>query len=211
MSIYEYERVKLPQVKVPVILKSRLFNYLKIFNRDYADFVRDLCDINIKWHTMDRDLNFTDQTRFASATIKKNYCQPRQEKQYMLFPSHVCRQNAYVKIELDNAQFPTKQISRLPHVYVSQWQAENLYSFLSKFNRSYADFIRSVCENLFIDSIEAQAGLPEFSDTNYEIFLRIFDELIGVEKYRAKKVKHEWPTGYWQQRRAVILRNRRYA
>lgn len=206
MSIYDYERVKLPQVKVPVMLKSRLYHYLRIYNRDYADFVRDLCDVNIKWHTMDRDLNFSDQVRFASSIIKKNYYRPNREKQYTLFPELPDSK----ALEL-NMPFPTKQSARLPHVYVSQWQAENLYSFLAKFNRSFADFIRLICENLFVDPIEAQAGLPEFSETNYEIFFKMFDELIGIEKYRAKKFTREWPTGYWQQRQAINLRNQRYA
>lgn len=207
MSIYNHEKFQLPQVKIIASDKNRLFSFLKIFHRKYADFVRDLCDANIQWGAQDINWTFEDHAGSVAREISKRY----RENHYKFFSSKKDDGKKISIVEqLSAHEYPyPREIVRLPVVTVSKWQADNLHHFLSKYGRNFADFIRLVLENIYIDTIEAQCGNPAFTECVEQIFNRVFDEMVGARKLmRGRYTKKQWPTGYWTQRHAIKSRNR---
>lgn len=195
MSIYDREKVYLPQVKVSLRSRDRLYRYLGLFSRSYADFVRDVCDANITWHASE-NVSFNDQLRRSLDEVAQSY--------------RLCAIPAFFKNSAPNKppiyeqlkmhQEPIKQLVRLPQVSVSKWQAANLEAFLSKFSRSYADFIRLSCELVYVDTIDAQAGAVQFRQNGRSVFLRILDEILNTNALRPPVIKRQWPLKAWRNR-----------
>ncbi|MBN2120697.1 MAG: hypothetical protein JW734_06550 [Candidatus Omnitrophica bacterium] len=205
MSIYDTEQVKLPQVKVSEWQKSRLYGFLKIFNRKYATFIRDVCDAIISNRMAENFPTFIEYTDRVSRDVFKQYL----TSDFVLYKAKYKKERVSIGEQIGLHNFPTKKIERLPKVMVSKWQADNLNSFLAKFARDYADFVRMLCDNIVIDCIEAQAEMMSFSKKTREIFMKVFDEIIGMEEFRPKlQKKREWPTEYWAQRQVIKNRNK---
>jgi hypothetical protein len=195
MSIYDYEPRLLPQVKILTYQKTRLVSFLNIFNRTYADFIRDLCDANIKWFSQDISQTFDDHAYGISHLIIKRYIENTPDVRP-------------IKEQLNAHTYPyPHKIIRLPSVPVSKWQAENLYQFLTKYSRTFADFIRAVCDNIYVDFFEAQAQNLEFGISIERIYERAVEDLCAIQNKKDPTYRRQWPTGYWEQRNAVQKRN----
>ena len=201
-AVYDTEKIALPQVKVSSWQKDRLYGFLRIFRRKYADFIRDTCDAIIKWRFSEGNPTFQEHMDSVAKHIMNEY----RHREYTLFK---IQNHLPVAEQIQLHHFPTKKIERLPKVTVSKWQADNLHRFLEMFSRDYADFVRTLCENIMIETFEACAETPQFSKTTNDLFLRVLDDTIEIDKLRGQiEFKFEWPTDYWGQRRAAISRKR---
>ncbi|GEM_PF-3521608 len=200
MSIYDTEKVYLPQVKLSEWQKQFLYDFLKIFNRKYADFIRDICDAILKWDIENNRPTFNEHLNRASKQISQEYI-----KRDCFYYKTQCKKTCLPSpIYIACRDLPIKKTGRLPQVSVSQWQAENLYKFLATFSKSYADFVRMLCDNLSLNIIEAQAEAVEFSKSNNNIFKNTFDKIIHMEKLRKETEKpNQWPANFWTRRSLI--------
>lgn len=200
MSIYNTEKVQLPQVKVSEWQKSRLYGFLGIFNRKYANFVRDVSDAIIKWRSSEGHFTYNEHVKHATRHVAKEYIR----RDYIFYKMQQKKERISIAEQIGLYKFPTKKIERLPKVTLSKWQADNLYHFLALFGRNYADFIRMLCDNVVIDCLEAQGAVPEFSESNERAFNRVFDDIVEMDKIRGRKqIQRPWPADY-SNRQAVV-------
>lgn len=204
MSIYDNKKVTLPQVKVSEWQKGPLYGFLKIFNRKYADFIRDICDVIVKWSLEDFRPTFNEHLDVATRYITQDYI----KRDYIFYKARCEKERTSIFEQIGLQNFPTKKIERLPQVTVSKWQAENLYKFLATFGKNYANFIRRICDNVRLNTLEASVDMVEFSKSTENIFKNTFDKMIEMDKMRGVTDKQgTWPTDYRGQRSAVAKKS----
>lgn len=182
MSMYDTERVLLPQVKVAEWDQHRLYTFLDIFSRSYADFVRDLCDAVIMMRQDMHQQSFSTMTRTSTLTVFRRYM----TTDYVLAQMREQRRGVPVAEQIGLHRYASKRIVRLPVVPISKWQAEHLMEFLRVFNRTYAEFVRDACGHVMLSCLDAQTGIASFNDYTRTIFEHTFDDMIEKEKMMGK-------------------------
>lgn len=183
-SIYDNRKVTLPQVKVADYDKERLYSFLAIFNRSYATFIRDVCDSITKYRIDTGRVTFTGFMERGVREVVKDYI--KSDSIMFRATKGEPRKNLIDEIGLHRYPYPRK-IVRLPTVKVSAWQADNLHGFLRMFHRSYAEFVRMLCQNVIIDVLDAQASMPHFVERTETVFAEILDQIIEKNKLMGKE------------------------
>lgn len=178
MDIYGVPPRVLPQVTVTALDQEHLYRFLKLFERSYADFIRDVCEILGQLRMDEGGCTFTTLLGKLTQTIMQTYQARGITSLNQL--AHSQAPNMYEALELHH--YPIKRLARLPTVSVSGWQAEHLIHFLTRYHRTYADFVRCLCRYLHLDTLDAQSGRINFRGTTQAIVNKLLEAWLELRK-----------------------------
>lgn len=186
MSIYDTDVRCLPQVKVRLDQRQRLYTILTLHHRRYATFVRDVCDALTRLRLSYHEQSFNRLIGVSTTTVLQGY-------------ELVQRREPSVADAAQCYTVPCQRLVKLPTVTVSQWQYENLAAFLHLFQRTWTECARLLCDYVSIHPLDTQTQMVTLSRTTEETVEKLVDHLVdrdrlqGREPVRGAYVKKSMP------------------